>query len=37
MYERKIDHGVIILATGGTEYQPKEFLYGQHPRVINPN
>jgi heterodisulfide reductase subunit A-like polyferredoxin len=34
MYERKIDHGVIILATGGTEYQPKEYLYGQHPGVL---
>nr|MDA8404785.1 FAD-dependent oxidoreductase [Desulfobacteraceae bacterium] len=34
MYERKIDHGVIILATGGTEYSPKEYLYGQHPGVM---
>jgi heterodisulfide reductase subunit A-like polyferredoxin len=29
MYERKIDHGVVVLATGATEYRPKEFLYGQ--------
>jgi heterodisulfide reductase subunit A2 len=34
MYERKIDHGVVIVATGATEYQPKEFLYGQDKRVI---
>ncbi len=34
MYERKIDHGVIILSTGAKEYQPKEFLYGKDKRVI---
>jgi heterodisulfide reductase subunit A-like polyferredoxin len=34
MYSRKIDHGVVILATGATEYRPKEFLYGQDPRVM---
>jgi heterodisulfide reductase subunit A-like polyferredoxin len=34
MYERKIDHGVVIVATGGTEYRPKEFLYGQDSRVL---
>ena len=34
MYERKIDHGVVIVATGATEYQPKEFLYGQDSRVL---
>lgn len=28
------DHGVVIVATGGTEYQPTEYLAGQHPRVI---
>jgi heterodisulfide reductase subunit A-like polyferredoxin len=26
MYERKINHGVVVLATGATEYHPKEFL-----------
>jgi heterodisulfide reductase subunit A2 len=31
---RKIDHGVIIVATGATEYQPTEFLYGQDARVL---
>ncbi len=34
MYERKIDHGVIILATGANEYQPNEFLYGHDRRVM---
>jgi heterodisulfide reductase subunit A len=34
MYERKIDHGVVILATGANEYRPTEFLYGQDPRVM---
>jgi heterodisulfide reductase subunit A-like polyferredoxin len=34
MYERKIDHGVVVLATGATEYRPKEFLYGQDERVL---
>ncbi len=34
MYERKIEHGIIILATGANEYRPKEFLYGQDSRVM---
>jgi len=34
MYERKIDHGVVVLATGANEYVPTEFLYGQDSRVI---
>ena len=34
MYERKIDHGVTVVATGAHEYVPKEFLYGQHHRVM---
>lgn len=34
MYERKIDHGAVILATGAKEYQPKEFLYGEDDRVM---
>ncbi|NOY70355.1 MAG: CoB--CoM heterodisulfide reductase iron-sulfur subunit A family protein [Deltaproteobacteria bacterium] len=34
MYERKIDHGVVILATGATEYRPDEFLYGRDDRVM---
>jgi heterodisulfide reductase subunit A-like polyferredoxin len=34
MYERKIDHGVVVIATGATEYKPKEFLYGEDSRVL---
>jgi heterodisulfide reductase subunit A-like polyferredoxin len=34
MYERKIKHGVVILATGATEYQPTEYLYGQNAAVV---
>ncbi|HOV85911.1 MAG TPA: FAD-dependent oxidoreductase [Syntrophobacteraceae bacterium] len=33
-YERKIEHGVTIVATGALEYRPREFLYGDHPRVM---
>jgi heterodisulfide reductase subunit A len=31
---KEIDHGIIVVATGAEEYQPKEFLYGQDTRVI---
>ncbi len=34
MYQREIDHGIVILATGAGEYKPTEFLYGQDDRVI---
>ena len=36
MLQRKIDHGVVILATGANEYQPKdnEYLYGQNDRIM---
>jgi heterodisulfide reductase subunit A len=30
----KIEHGAIVVATGAIEYEPKEYLYGEHPRVI---
>lgn len=30
----EIQHGVTIVATGGEEYKPDEYLYGQHPRVM---
>jgi heterodisulfide reductase subunit A-like polyferredoxin len=33
MYERKIEHGVVIIATGAKEYEPKEFLYGKNSCV----
>ncbi len=31
--ERSIEHGVILVATGAKEYEPKEFLYGEDERV----
>jgi heterodisulfide reductase subunit A-like polyferredoxin len=31
---REISHGVIIVATGAKEYEPKEFLYGEDKRVV---
>ena len=34
MVQRKISHGVVILATGAHEYRPKEYLYGEDPRVM---
>ena len=32
--EHSINHGVIIVATGAGEYQPKEYLYPENDRVI---
>ena len=29
-----ISHGVVVVATGGQEHTPSEYLYGQHPQVI---
>ncbi len=29
----KLEHGVVILATGGEEYRPQEYLYGENERV----
>jgi len=34
MYERKINHGAVILATGAKEYNPTEFLYGKDDKVV---
>ena len=34
MVQRKIDHGVVILATGAHEFRPQEYLYGDDPRVL---
>ncbi|MFH0788251.1 MAG: NAD(P)-binding protein [Pseudomonadota bacterium] len=28
-----VQHGVVIVATGGSEYQPNEYLYGRHPKA----
>jgi heterodisulfide reductase subunit A len=32
--EKILEHGVIIVATGGSEYQPSQYLYGENERVI---
>jgi heterodisulfide reductase subunit A len=32
--EIRIEHGALILATGGKEYQPREYLYGQDERIL---
>ena len=29
-----ISHGVVVVATGGQEHTPTEYLYGRHPGVI---
>jgi heterodisulfide reductase subunit A-like polyferredoxin len=30
----EVEHGVTIVATGGQELKPQEYLYGQDPRVV---
>jgi len=30
----KISHGAVVVATGGVEYEPKEYEYGKHKKVI---
>lgn len=32
--EKEIEHGTIIVATGGKEYTPVEYLYGKDSRVV---
>ncbi|MAF11370.1 4Fe-4S ferredoxin [Candidatus Poribacteria bacterium] len=32
--ETELEHGVVIVATGGVEYVPDEYLHGEHPRVM---
>ena len=34
MAYRQIEHGVAIIATGGEEYKPGEYLYGEDERVM---
>lgn len=34
MAYRQIEHGIAIVATGGEEYKPDEYLYGQDKRVL---
>lgn len=30
----EVEHGVAIIATGGVQYQPQEYLYGENPQVL---
>jgi len=32
--EEQIEHGIIVVATGATEYEPTEYLYGTDARVL---
>jgi len=32
--EKEIEHGIVIVATGATEYVPKEYLYGKDQRIM---
>ena len=32
--ETQLDHGTIIMATGGKPYKPNEYLYGKDPNVL---
>ncbi len=32
--KQEIKHGIIIISTGAKEYRPKEFHYGEDPRVV---
>ncbi|MGQ9852879.1 MAG: FAD-dependent oxidoreductase [Candidatus Oleimicrobiaceae bacterium] len=32
--QRTLEHGVVVVATGATEYKPREYLYGKHRRVV---
>jgi heterodisulfide reductase subunit A len=32
--DTKIEHGIIVVATGGNEYKPTEYLYGQNDKVM---
>ncbi len=34
MYYRKLEHGVVIVATGGEELKPAEYLYGENDHVM---
>jgi heterodisulfide reductase subunit A-like polyferredoxin len=31
---REVEYGAVVIATGGEEYKPEEYLYGQDPRVL---
>ncbi|HVP92360.1 MAG TPA: FAD-dependent oxidoreductase, partial [Acidobacteriota bacterium] len=31
---KEVEHGIVIVATGATEYQPTEYLYGKNPNIM---
>jgi heterodisulfide reductase subunit A-like polyferredoxin len=31
---REVEYGAVVIATGGEEYKPEEYLYGQDPRIL---
>ncbi len=31
---KELEHGVVIVATGGEEYKPQEYLYGEDPKIL---
>jgi heterodisulfide reductase subunit A len=31
---QEVEHGIVIVATGATEYKPTEYLYGKDPNVL---
>jgi len=33
VHHREIAHGALVIATGASEYRPKEYLYGEHESV----
>jgi heterodisulfide reductase subunit A len=32
--KKELEHGIVIVATGGEEYNPNEYLYGKDPRIL---
>ncbi len=32
--DEEIEHGIVIVATGGLEYKPQEYLYGKNDKVL---
>jgi heterodisulfide reductase subunit A-like polyferredoxin len=34
MYEKTIEHGVVIIATGANEYKPEQYLYNESDKVV---
>ncbi|MBI5585294.1 MAG: FAD-dependent oxidoreductase [Deltaproteobacteria bacterium] len=32
--QRTVEHGAVVVATGGAEYRPAEYRYGEHPGIM---